>query len=557
MLADELKKFLHGDVLTDERTLQKYSHDYSIFKVRPAAVVFPRDADDVKNLVSFVAKKATKGGEKISLTARSAGTDMTGGPLTESVVVEFTKYFNKIKQIKVSPFDSAQGNGDYATVEPGVYFRDLEAEIAKRGLLYPPYPASKDICALGGMIANNSGGEKTLAYGKTEDYVEELKVVMSDGKEHTIKPLSKDELMEKVGEEDFEGEIYRKLYELIEQNYDAIWAAKPDVSKNSAGYFLWNVWDRKTFDLTKLFVGSQGTLGLITEAKLRLIKAKKHERVAVIFLRDLKSLADLIVEVLKFKPESLESYDDKTLGVALKFLPGIIKSMKGSFFKLIWQFLPEALMVLRGGLPKMVMIAVLTSDDEGELKHRMQSLRGAAEKFGVQVRLLRDANEAQKYLTIRRQSFKLLHDYTTGKDTAPFIDDFIVKPNYLPEFLPKLNKILDKYKQDLTYTIAGHPGNGNFHIIPLMDLKNPRVRELIPKISDEVYDLVLQYKGSITAEHNDGLIRTPYLEKMYGKKIVELFGEVKRIFDPQNIFNPGKKVDGNLEYSLSKIKSAR
>jgi len=147
----------------------------------------------------------------------------------------------------------------------------------------------------------------------------------------------------------------------------------------------------------------------------------------------------------------------------------------------------------------------------------------------------------------------LLHNNTTGKDTAPFIDDFIVKPEYLPEVLPKVNAILDKYKKDLVYTIAGHPGNGNFHIIPLMDLKDARVRALIPQISEEVYRLVFQYHGSITAEHNDGLIRTPYLEEMYGPEIAALFAEVKKIFDPENIFNPGKKVNGSLKYSIDHI----
>ena len=171
--------------------------------------------------------------------------------------------------------------------------------------------------------------------------------------------------------------------------------------------------------------------------------------------------------------------------------------------------------------------------------------------------MLKSEEEEQKYWTIRRQSFALLHNNTTGKDTAPFIDDFIVKPEYLPEVLPKVNAILDKYKKDLIYTIAGHPGNGNFHIIPLMDLKDERVRALIPKISEEVYRLVFQYHGSITAEHNDGLIRTPYLEEMYGPEIDALFAEVKKIFDPQNIFNPGKKVNGDLKYSVDHITSTQ
>ena len=215
-------------------------------------------------------------------------------------------------------------------------------------------------------------------------------------------------------------------------------------------------------------------------------------------------------------------------------------------------------MVLRGGMPKMIMLVELTGDDERALDAKLRDLRADILKFattheGVRVRALRNEAEEQKYWTIRRESFALLHNNTTGKDTAPFIDDFIVKPEYLPEVLPKVNEILDRYKKDLVYTIAGHPGNGNFHIIPLMNLKDERVRALIPKISEEVYQLVFRYHGSITAEHNDGLIRTPYLPEMYGPKIAELFAETKKIFDPDDIFNPGKKVDGSLEYSIEHI----
>src|SRR3989344_2099233 len=583
MLTDDIRQFFHGDVADDEKTLAEYSHDYSIFSVKPQMVVFPKDAEDVKNLVKFVNRKreeraasseALAKDGNISLTGPSAGTDMTGGPLTESIVVSFTKYFNHVKEIRsfdASSLDATRDrqddNGGYAVVEPGVYYRDFEKQLKERGLLYPPYPASKDLCAMGGMINNNSGGERTLAYGKTEDYVLELKMVLADGEEHTIRPLSGAELETKLKEKSFEGDIYRKLHELLEKNYDVIKAAKPKVSKNSAGYFLWNVWparqspevkpmaggDKETFDLTKLIVGSQGTFGLLTEAKLRLVKEKRFGKLAVVFLRDLAPLADMIVETLKFNPESIESYDDKTLWVALKFLPGIIKSMKGNFLKLVWKFIPEALMALKGGLPKMILLVELTSDDKKELTGRMQALRDAFQKFHVPVRVLRDHSEEEKYWIIRRQSFKLLHDHSIGKDTAPFIDDVIVEPKYLPEFLPRLNAILDKYKKDLIYTVAGHPGNGNFHIIPLMDLQDERVRNLIPVISDEVYKLVSGYGGSITAEHNDGLIRTPYLEGMYGKKITGLFAEVKNIFDPKNIFNPGKKVGGDLQYALKHI----
>ncbi|HVM76876.1 MAG TPA: FAD-binding oxidoreductase [Candidatus Paceibacterota bacterium] len=554
MLADEIKQFFHGEVAEDSATIETFSRDYSVFKVKPQLVVFPKDVDDVKNLVKFVSKKKAEGVD-ISITGRSAGTDMTGGPLNQGIIVSFTKYFNHVKEIHESTTSADEA---YAVVEPGVYFRDFEKQITPKGLLYPSYPASKELCALGGIVNNNSGGEKTLRYGKTEDYVRELDVVLSDGNEYTIKPLEGGALRAKLNEPGFEGDIYRKVYDLVDKNYDVIKKAKPDVSKNSAGYYLWNVWDKKVFDLTKLIVGSQGTLAMLASAKLGLVRLKKHSRLCVIFLKDLGPVADLVVEVLKFHPESIESYDDKTMQVAVKFWWQILKSMKGGVFKLGWQFIPEMWMVATGGMPKMILLVELTGDDEKELVAKLMQLASDVRVFakthpGIQVNPLHNEGDEEKYWTIRRQSFALLHNNTTGKDTAPFIDDFCVKPEFLPEFMPKLNAILDNYKKDLIYTITGHPGNGNFHIIPLMDLKDPRVRRLIPEISEKVYRLVFQYHGTITAEHNDGLIRTPYLEEMYGPEIEGFFKEVKNIFDPQNIFNPGKKVGGNLKYSVDHI----
>lgn len=551
MLSDEIKQFLHGDVADDEETLGKFSRDYSLFKVRPEAVVFPKDVDDVKALVKFVAQKKAAG-EDISITGRSAGTDMTGGPLNRGIIVSFTKYLNHILNIDKNAME--------ARVEPGVYFRDFEKALTAENLLYPAFPASKDLCALGGMVNNNSGGEKTLAYGKTEKYVKEVDIVMADGEKHTLGPLSGAALEAKLAEKSFEGDLFRNLKKLIDDNYDEIKAAKPDVSKNSAGYYLWNVWDRDTgvFDITKVIVGSQGTFGMLTEAKLGLVPLKKHSRMCVVFLKNLTPVGDLVEAVLPFHPESIESYDDRTMKVAVKLWRQVIGSMKGNVISLGLQFIPEMWMVLRGGMPKMIMLIEITGDDAHELEAKLMALTAAVKDFakthkGIQARPLRNEKEETKYWTIRRESFALLHDHTVGLDTAPFIDDFIVKPEYMPEVLPKVNAILDNYKKDLVYTIAGHPGNGNFHIIPLMDLRQERIRALIPEISEQVYKLVLQYHGSITAEHNDGIIRTPYLEEMYGPKIEALFGEVKKMFDPQDIFNPGKKVGGSLKYSEDHI----
>jgi len=542
----EIKKIIDGDISTEEKVISKYSRDASLFKVRPKIVVFPKDTEDIKKLVKFTVEKK-KEGDSISLTARSAGTDMSGGPLSESIVLGFTKYFNRIKEI----------GRYYAVVEPGVFYRDFERETLKHNLLLPSYPASREICALGGMIANNSGGEKTLAYGKTEDYVEELKVVLSDGNEYRLYSLTLSELEEKKKLKTFEGEVYKKMFDLIDDNYELLQGAKPKVTKNSAGYYLWNVYDKEkgTFDLTKLIVGSQGTLGLVTEAKLKLIKPKKSSRLLVVMLHDLTPLTQIIKKILQYKPDSFESYDDHTFKVAIKLFPLILKRLSGNIIRLAFDLLPEFFMFLTGGVPKMVLIVEFAGESDEEALAKALEVQAGLEAFGLKTKVTKTEREAKKFWIFRRESFNLLRQHMKKLRTAPFIEDISVRPEFLPEFLPRLNNILNHY--DLTYTMAGHVGDGNFHIIPLMDLSKPESIEIIKNLSKEAYELVLEYKGSITGEHNDGLIRTPYLSMMYGDKVCKLLEEVKDIFDPYGIFNPGKKVKGSLNYAMAHIDKER
>ncbi len=364
-LAEEVKKIIKGEVENSPEVLEAYSRDASLFYIKPALVVHPKDANDVSALVHFAAE-AQKNGRTVSLTPRSAGTDMTGGPLSESIVVDCMAHLNSIKKI----------GDDHAIVEPGVYYRDFEKETLARGLLLPSYPASRDLCALGGMVANNSGGEKTLQYGKTEEYIEEIKMVLSDGSECSFKKLIETELEEKKKLTTHEGEIYRNMHALILKHYEKIIAAKPHVTKNSSGYSLWNVWDRtgNTFDLTKLIAGSQGTLGIITEMKLRLVHPKPASRLLVIFLKNLDPLADITKIVLAEKPESFESYDDHTFRLAMKFFPDLLSRLKGSIVKLILGFLPEAWIVLTRGIPKLVLLAEFAEATETEAEDKAKKI---------------------------------------------------------------------------------------------------------------------------------------------------------------------------------------
>ncbi|MES2087435.1 MAG: FAD-binding oxidoreductase [Patescibacteria group bacterium] len=534
----EIKKFFKGEVFSDGKMLGAMSVDASIFKVKPSLVVAPVDVEDLKKLVVFVSEKAGDG-EKVSLTARSAGTDMSGGPLSESIVVNFLPHFDKI----ISTSETS------ATAQPGVYYRNFEKETLKKGVLLPSYPASRDLCTIGGIVANNSGGEKTLIYGKTEKYVQGLKVVLADGNEYEIKPLNNAELEVAKARKDFLGYVYRKMFTLIDSNYDVIASAKPSVSKNSAGYYLWNVYDKVkgVFDLTKLFVGSQGTLGLITEATLSLVKPKPFSSMLIIFLPSLDPLAEITQKILKFKPESFESFDDHTFKVAMKFFPAIVKKLNSNLIKLAFQFFPEFWMVVTGGVPKLILIAEFTADTRDQASRLARQAQIAVSHLGLKTKIAKDEAETKKYWTFRRESFNLLRQHMKNLRTAPFIDDFAVRPEFLPAFLPKLEEILSSYK--ITYTVAGHVGDGNFHIIPLMDLKKPRSVEIIKELSDKVYKLVTDFHGSITGEHNDGLIRTSYLPMMYSPEIIKLFEETKTIFDPLGIFNPGKKVIADREYA--------
>jgi FAD/FMN-containing dehydrogenase len=540
-LKEEIKKIIKGDVSCDQSTLSIYSRDASIFKINPTIVVYPKDVEDVESLVKFVSQKR-KEGQNLSLTVRSAGTDMSGGPLTESIVVDMTRYFNKILEI----------GDDYAVVQPGVFYRDFEKETLKHNLLLPSYPASRELCTIGGMVSNNSGGELTLKYGKTQKYVKKIKIVLKDGKEHEFAPISFEELEEKKKLPGVEGEIYSKISEIIENNFEDIQNAKPDVSKNSSGYYLWDVEDkeRKIFDLTKLIVGSQGTFGIITQVTLGLVKPQKFRHLVIAYLNDINLIPSIVGEILELGPESFESFDDHTFKIAMKFLLQVIKKMKGNFIKLAFSFIPEVWAMITGGIPKLLLMAEFAADSDKEALDLANKALYVFKKYNLKSKVA-SLTEERQYWIFRRESFNLLRSKIKNMHTAPFIDDFSVNPKKLPEFLPKLYEILNQY--DIIYTIAGHIGDGNFHIIPLMKLSDPKTKMIIEELSKKVYELVIQFKGTITSEHNDGLIRTPFLELMFGKKMVSLFEQVKDVFDPQAIFNPGKKVRSSWEYAMNHL----
>lgn len=537
-----------GEMHRDPATLDLYSHDASMFELRPKLVVRPKGSQDVQVLVQFVSAQKERH-PALSLTARSAGTDMSGGAINDSIIIDFRRHFTKISAV----------TSHSAHVQPGVLYRDFEPQTLKHGALMPTYPASRDLASVGGMVNNNSGGEKSLEFGKTEDFVTSLQFVFADGVERTVKPLKKPELDKKMKQKDFEGQVYRQLFKLLDDNYGKIKAAKPHVSKNSTGYNLWDVWDRErgVFDLTKLIVGAQGTLGFVTDIHFRLVPARSHSGLLILFMKDIDELGEVITKVLEAKPATFESFDDATLWLSIRFMPSFLKLLGWKrFIHLLVTLIPDGLQLLRG-IPKLILMVEFNGETEDEVRQKIHGLHQQLNRYRARYEIngFEEApteGKSEKFWLMRRYSFQLLRSKVKDKHTAPFIDDFVVPPPHLTVFLPKLRRIIKKYR--LQATIAGHMGDGNFHVIPLMKLEDQVDRRKILPAMKAVNNLVLKYGGSLSGEHNDGLVRGPWLKQMYGPEIYRLFREAKAIMDPQNICNPHKKANADWEYSFSHIR---
>ncbi len=277
MIIPTLRSVFSGDIETHQDVLEKYSRDASMFKIMPQVVVFPKHSADIQVLVKWVKKQNEELplDQQLSITVRSAGTCMSGGAINDSIIVDVTRYMNNV--ISVST--------EQATVLPGCYYRNFEPKTLEKNVIFPSYTASRDLCALGGMFGNNCAGEKTLRYGKFNEYIISSKVILADGNEYVVNKLNRPQLEEKMKQDTFEGSVYRAVWQLIQDHGSDIASAKPIVSKNSAGYAIWNVWNPKTqmFDLNQLLIGSQGTLGIVTEMTIRLVPVEPVSAMMVTF----------------------------------------------------------------------------------------------------------------------------------------------------------------------------------------------------------------------------------------------------------------------------------
>lgn len=517
---DELTKIIQGGVLTDEKSLEHYSYDGSIFAIRPAAVVLPRDREDIKKLVVWLSQKRKENpnDNRYTLVCRGKGTDQAGGPLGEGIIVRFPDHLDKI--LEIGP--------DFCRVEPGVIFGELNRTLAAGNKIIPSFPASADFSTMGGAVANVAAGEKTIKYGTTRDYVKGLKVILSSGEEVETKALNQQELEAKKSQSDFEGELYRQIDELINNRRDLIVGSKPQVTKNASGYALWDIKKSgSVFDLGQLFIGAQGTLGVITEITFRTVNRPETSALLVGYFDSLEKLGEAVESLVPLGPSAVELVDHYFLEVVRANSPEL----------------------LAGLLPERIPQYVLLTEFDGslnEVKEGMAKAEPVIKSMAYEVRVAIDLDEQERLWQLRHSAAAVIMEKLPGpKKALPFVEDGTVNPKYLVEYLRDLADLAKRY--DLAVPVWGHAADGDMHFQPLIDLADERDRAKIFDFARDVFGIIAKYRGSVSGEHNDGLFRTPYLDITFGKEMVDLFFEVKRIFDPLGIFNPYKKASRDFE----------
>ena len=499
-IARDLGKLIEGDVLFDELSRQEYATAACIFKVRPLGAVCPRNKKDVEELVKYARA------HQISLTPRGGGSSLSGQALGAGIVVDFSRYMNKV--VSINPEEKT------IRVQPGLIYTKLNQAAAKYNLFLPPDPSSGSYCTVGGMIANNSAGAHTVFYGTTRDFVASLETVTSDGSlVETSRLVNNLNLSVDISN------TLKQTEELLLPNRQTILASTVQVSKNSAGYNLDGALKNGGVDFTQLLIGSEGTLGIVTEATFRLLPKPPHQAVTLLYFDDWEKASQAVVELLKLRPSALELVDET-------FVSYVRKGRQE-----LRPFLPEK------------SAAVILLEFEGqtpeEVKGKISAGERTAAPFAFGTRAAFAAKEQNALWETRRAALPIVYKASPIKKPMNFIDDSAVPPQNLGRYVNGLKQIMGKRSIELV--IFGHAGNGNVHITPLMDPHEPGFENRLVEISDEAFDLTLKLGGTISAEHGDGVMRAPYLRRQY-PKTYPLFERLKKIWDPENILNPGKIV---------------
>lgn len=528
-VAHYLQEHLIGEVMLGSDARNYFATDASVLRIEPSIVVYPRNENDVRKTARFTWQLAERG-RVIPITARGSGTDQSGAALGSGIMLVFPAHMNRILEL-----DNKSGG---VIVEPGINYGKLQQALHTHNRFLPPYPASIEYSTIGGAVANNASGERSFKYGATRGFVRELRVVLANGEVIETHRLSKRELNKKLGLASYEGEIYRNIDSLIEDNKELIAGMAPKVSKNSAGYALNEIKKKDgSFDLSALFVGSQGTLGIVTEVQFDTEPYNPHSTLVLALCDDLQVAEQAIVEINKMGelPSAIEAVDGKLLDIVQKSNSNLLKD------------------VLTPPFPKLVLLIEFDNTSDRVQKKLAKKVSKILQKYQITSKIEEDSARQEELWKVRHSAASMAGLDESGAKALPFMEDGIVPIEKFQEFVQAVYTLFET--NGLQAALWGHAGNANLHIQPFLNLAKVGDRQKVFRLMDDYYDLVLQMGGSISAEHGDGRTRAPYLEKMYGPEVYELFKKVKQIFDPYGTLNPGVKLGTTLDDVKQNLRS--
>lgn len=513
-VAHYLQEHLVGEVMTSTDARRYFSTDASILQVAPALIVYPRNENDVRKTARFTWQLAERG-RVIPITARGSGTDQTGAAIGSGIMIVFPAHMNRVLELDTK--------SNTVTVEPGINYAKLQQTLHTHGRFLPPFPSSIEYSTIGGAISNNAAGEKSVKYGDTRSFTKSLRVVLANGEVIETRRLSKKELSKKLGLATFEGEIYRSVDTLLEEQKNVLEDFRTHTTKNNAGYDLLDIKHKDgSFDLTPLIVGSQGTLGIVTEAVMDTESHNPQTNLMLVTFDSLENLQSAVLELrdLSEKPSAMEFIDGNIIQQVHALNPNQLKDI-----------IPEP-------FPAAVLLVEFDGGDR-QLKKLGKKANKIFEKYSISQQTATEPDQQQQFWKLRQATGSIISHNEGLLRAVPVIDDAAVPPDQLRAFIEGIYKL--QQANGVKPGVWGHAGDGNLHLQPKLNLGHVGDRQKAFRLMEEHQKLVKSLGGTISAEAGDGRIRAPFLEGTYGAEAYALLQKVKNIFDPYGTLNPGVK----------------
>lgn len=516
-LQDDLNGFFKGELLFDEVARLLYSTDASIFQVKPAGVVLPRDEEDVCNLVRYAQERG------IPLVPRGAGTGLAGESLGTGLVVDLSKHFREISAV----------TSDTVRVQPGVTYAALNARLAEIGRKFAPDPSSGPVCTIGGMLATNASGSRAIKYGYTSDHVSALRAILDNGDAVQIRKERFPHAI--LGGTTHHDDIATAIGVLLEQNQALIAAERPRTRFNRFGYRLEGVLTEGMLDLPRLLVGSEGTLAFFTEATLQTVPIPEGRSILLVSVASQERAVQLVQRILPTQPSACELIDRRLIR--------IVQSGENTTMGTLLS--PDA-------------EAVLLIEYEAETVREARNLAENLDaQLGGDTSVLRtivalEADLQDKIWQVREVALPSLYGMRGGAQPIPLIEDVGVPVEVLHEYLRRVQEILQEHETTASFLV--HAGAGQVHTRPFLDLQKPTDVSRLWSVAEKVHHLAMELGGTISTQHGTGLARTPWVARQYGP-LYPILRQIKAIFDPKGIFNPGKIVDPNPDHPARPLRT--